>query len=171
MGPEVLAQRVKFGKWRMRIVRAVGWGLLVAFAGALNLVAFAYVFGWPLAQSALIGAVLAGSVGAVYEFFRQRSPRSSSEARQSAANFNIESCAWCGGTGKEGKKQKTCSVCRGQGSLLTAYPHERCSNCKGKGRVFLGRRCKVCRGAGWENYAHLDGASIKRRRGRTRVAV
>ena len=156
----------------MRIVRSVSWGFLGAFAGALNVVAFAYVFGWPLAQSALVGAVLGGGIGLVYGFFKRGRPRVRRASGRSEANYNIEPCAWCGGTGKEGKKEKTCGVCRGQGSLLTAYPHNHCPKCKGKGRLLLGRRCKVCNGAGWENYAHLEGASIRRRgQGSTRVAV
>ena len=156
----------------MRIVRAIGWGFLLSFAGALNFVAFAYVFGWPLAQSALIGVVLAGGIGLVYGFFKQGSGQPRAGSRQTEANYKIKRCAWCGGTGKQGKRQKVCSVCHGQGSLLTAYPYHQCPNCKGKGRVFLRRRCKVCHGAGWKTYAHLDGATIKRRKqGKTRVAV
>ena len=142
-----------------------------AVAGAIDGAAFGWAFGWSVMLSAQLGAVLAGGVGFLAGLLRR--PRSRLlESEQREVRFNLESCAWCNGTGKEGKAQKQCSVCYGQGGLLAQHPSRKCLNCKGKGRVILGRRCKVCNGAGWSTYAHLEGATVHlQSRGRSRVAL
>lgn len=155
----------------LKIVGAFFWGILGVVAGAIDGAAFGWALGWELLPSALLGAVLAGGVGFIAGLLRRpRTRLLESERRQTI--FNLEPCAWCKATGKEGKAKKQCSVCYGRGGLLVKQPARKCSNCKGAGRVLLGRRCKVCNGAGWSIYAHLEGASVHRQsRRRTKVAL
>lgn len=156
----------------LRIIIALLWSILGAVAGAIDGAAFGWALGWPLSQSAQIGALVAGGVGFLAGLLRQPSKKLRPYAERET-KYNLEFCAWCKGTGKEGRKsQRPCSVCRGQGSLLAEHPSRKCSNCKGKGRALLGRRCKVCHGAGWSTYAHLEGATIHRQsRGETKIAL
>jgi hypothetical protein len=41
---------------------------------------------------------------------------------------------------------------------VVSVPPHKCANCKGKGRSFLKRKCRVCAGAGWEAYNLLSPA-------------
>jgi len=156
----------------LRLIGAFFWGLLGAVAGAIDGAAFGWALGWPLMLSAQLGAVLAGGGGFIAGLLRRPRTRLQLEPERRETIFNLEPCAWCKATGREGKAQKQCSTCYGRGGLLVKQPSRKCSNCKGTGRVLLGRRCKVCNGAGWSTYAHLEGAAIHRQsRGRTKVAL
>lgn len=156
----------------MRIFRAIFGGMFGSIVGAVEGAAVGWAFDASPVNFAIWGALIIGGIGLMLRLLSP--PGSSSEAGgRSEPKFKLEPCAWCRGIGIEGKKKpQPCSVCFGRGSLLTRQPATRCPKCKGKGRLFMGRRCKVCGGAGWEYYAHLDGATIQRsRRGRTRVAL
>lgn len=156
----------------LKIVVAFFWGILGTIAGAIDGAAFGWALGWLLWESALLGAVLAGGVGFIAGLLRRPRAGLQLKSERQEASFNLETCAWCKATGREGKARKLCGVCYGRGSLLVKHPSRKCPNCRGTGRVFLGRRCKVCNGAGWSTYAHLEGVTIHRRnRGRTKVAL
>lgn len=57
-----------------------------------------------------------------------------------------ESCALCGGDGKD--FARPCAACGGQGSVLVAQPAHKCATCGGDGKDFA-MECKVCNGSGW----------------------
>jgi DnaJ-class molecular chaperone len=89
---------------------------------------------------------------------RPSSKKKTSTSRPEKPRFNFRSCAWCQGTGVEGKgkSKKQCSVCDGQKRVLVEAPYSECPKCKGKGHISMNRRCKVCHGAGWNTYAYIE---------------
>ncbi len=149
----------------MRIVGvAILWGLGGGVFGLINGVVISWALGWPIIETALVIAVGVGLVSLLYYVltpYRWRTALQKSQPqpkRKRKSSYRSGSCAWCKGTGMEGKKkrQKPCTVCDGQGQVLVNQPPQTCHKCKGKGRLSLGRKCDNCYGAGWEIYGHLD---------------
>jgi hypothetical protein len=159
----------------MRILSAIFWAIVGGFGGAVAGASFGRALGEPIWLGAALGAALAMVWGIIYGLLSPPRRREGVSGRRET-RFTLERCAWCGGTGLEAKKGKAgraCAVCDGQGEVLVVPPPRRCSKCKGKGRVILGRRCKLCNGAGWSTYALLDAPPIRHRRSgrRTRTAM
>lgn len=151
----------KFGCCGMRIVLgAILWGFGGIIFGAINGAAIGWATHQPIPQTTLMAAAAAGVFGAIYGLLSPPPKRSAKKKRSSIPDdltrFNLKPCAWCRGTGVEGKKQQECSVCGGYKNVVVKRPHMVCPKCKGKGRVFMGRKCNTCRGAGWETYGFLE---------------
>jgi len=147
----------------MRIVlNAILWGLGGAIFGALNGAVIGWATGQPIPQTALTAAGLGGVFGAIYGLLspppKRPKKQKTASSPENKTRFNLKPCAWCNGTGLEGKgkSEKECSVCGGYKNVVVRQPQATCPKCKGKGRVSMGRKCKTCHGAGWENYGFLE---------------
>jgi hypothetical protein len=140
-----------------RIFRGLWWAVIWAIAGPIIGAVFGRVSGQPLLLSMLIGTALAAGLGFLYGLFLPEKKDLRKERHKT--RFGPERCAWCKGSGVEGKKGKGCSVCDGQGQVLVEQPSGRCRHCRGKGRVWLGGKCKICDGAGWSSYVLLAKAA------------
>ena len=57
-------------------------------------------------------------------------------------------CAWCGGTGQDGKLGSRCSVCGGNGNIKLAAFVVACMKCAGSGMEGGALTCLACRGIG-----------------------
>jgi RecJ-like exonuclease len=138
-------------KFWFAILGGLGGAVLGALSGAIIGAAFAHSLEWGvLIYGALYGALGAGVAGAVWVFIDtvpsseiKRLPRFTPDN----ADYRLERCAWCQGYGEV--KKRPCEVCYGRGSLLVTQPAQNCTHCRGKGRLFLGRKCGTCGGAGW----------------------
>jgi hypothetical protein len=140
----------------MRIASAFLWGMVGLIVGAIEMGTIGWATGFlSVERSVQIGAVLGLIIGLIYGF-RTRAPEPASPD-SGRAKVLFEPCAWCEGSGWEGKKKKRqCETCEGDGRVVVPVPPQKCSQCKGKGRSFLGRKCKACAGAGWENYSLMS---------------
>ena len=139
-----------------KIIKAIFWAILFGLSGVLFGFVLGQALGYSIIQSMIAGAVGMGIIGFLYGIMirTSASPEPQVPAR---SRYRLEYCAWCRGTGVEGKRRpKVCSVCQGKGDVLVSQPSLLCPNCKGKGRVFMRRRCKVCQGAGWDDYVLVD---------------
>lgn len=143
----------------MRIVSATFWGFLGAIFGAVDGAAFGWLLSWPLLQSALAGAVLGGGSVFIYRFLTSGQPLIVGLPAEKA-RYVFRGCAWCKGSGTEAKTNQPCQVCNKAGRVLTEPQVKKCSKCKGKGRILMGRRCPRCKGAGWDHYALIETGTI-----------
>ncbi len=57
-------------------------------------------------------------------------------------------CAWCDGTGQDGKLGSRCAVCGGNGDIKLAAFAITCLKCHGSGREGGALTCLACRGIG-----------------------
>jgi len=73
-----------------------------------------------------------------------------------SANLEIaeESCAFCGGSGRNVSSGDSCPVCRGAGKNAVLMPPKPCSHCNGSGKAFMkvGVPCPSCEGTGFSNH-------------------
>jgi len=156
----------------MWIVRTLLWGVVGAIFGIINGAALYWAFDWDITRGALVGAVVAGSAALTLGLVNPGTKTSSGRAGRAETRYSFQRCAWCRGSGRIGRAKKQCNVCYGQGSVLTEQPPRRCPKCKGKGKLALGRKCKVCFGAGWERYGYLETTQTPRQsRRKSRTAL
>ena len=152
------------GKWQMRVLSAILWSVIGAGVGAIE----GGTFGWTLAYVSVETGVQAGAVlgliaGLIYGFLAKKERFET--VRSSRGRVSFERCAWCQGTGWEDKKRRRrCETCEGEGRVVVAAPSYRCPRCKGKGRSFPGRKCKICEGAGWEAYSLFKPVAVLERK-------
>lgn len=138
------------------------WGILLAIiwaaTGLMASAAFAYAFHLNIAQTLGTGAAIGAVFGFIYGVLAPTTPRPnrSSPAKPVPirSRLALETCAWCQGTGVEGRKKspQPCRICLGEGRVLTEQPTQPCPNCRGKGRLWGGRRCRVCEGSGLASF-------------------
>src|SRR2546428_10914607 len=72
--------------------------------------------------------------------------RRAMEMAQTNTDYELATCAYCGGSGDIAANQ--CRAWGGQGSVLVAQPARECAHCQGKGKKSA-YRCNFCQGTGW----------------------
>ena len=76
--------------------------------------------------------------------------------REPSANLEIaeESCAFCGGSGRDVSSMAPCPVCRGAGKNAVLKPAKACPHCNGSGKAFMkvGVPCPSCSGTGFSSH-------------------
>ncbi|MCB0164526.1 MAG: hypothetical protein KDI79_09885 [Anaerolineae bacterium] len=142
---------------------AIIWGAAGLVAGA----AFAYAFHLNVGQTLGAGTAIGAGLGFIYGVLTPTtSRRLPSSALAAVRNrLALEMCAWCRGSGVEGRKkaQQPCRVCLGEGRVLTEQPTQRCPRCRGKGRLWGGRRCNVCEGSGLASFQVFERTAKKKK--------
>ncbi|MCB0172728.1 MAG: hypothetical protein KDI62_06445 [Anaerolineae bacterium] len=150
----------------MRLIFGMLLAIIWAGAGLVASAAFVYAFHLNVVQTLGAGAVIGAVLGFIYGVLTPTPPRRSSSAPPVPIRnrLALETCAWCRGTGLEGRKKspQTCRVCLGEGRVLTEQPTRRCPRCRGKGRLLGGRRCPVCEGSGLASFQVFERTRKKR---------
>jgi hypothetical protein len=137
----------------MRVLSAILWSMIGTVVGAIE----GGTFGWTLEYTSVetgvqVGAALGLIAGLIYGFLAKKDRFET--RRLDRARVFFERCAWCQGSGWEDKKRRRrCESCEGEGRVVVAAPSYRCPRCRGKGRSFPRRKCKLCEGTGWEAYS------------------
>ena len=76
--------------------------------------------------------------------------------KETSVNLKIaeESCAFCGGYGRDVSSGDPCQVCQGAGTNAVLIPPKSCSHCNGSGKAFMkvGIPCPSCEGTGFSNH-------------------
>ena len=139
-----------------RILRITFWTVFFGIAGLLLGATVGLALDRSPTQSALVGAVLIGLFGLIYGLVIPSS-KPKPLPQPGRTTYGLERCAWCSGTGSEGRRRKKpCGVCVGHGNVLVRQPPFNCPECDGKGRKAMTRRCNVCKGSGWLDYLLPD---------------
>ena len=153
-----------------RILRVTFWIIFFGIVGLLLGATIGLASDQSPSQSALIGAALIGLFGLIYGLMTPNiKPKPLPQPGRT--KYGLEPCAWCNGTGTEGRRRKKpCGVCVGHGNVLVRQPPFKCPECDGKGRKIMARRCKVCNGSGWLDYLLPDqNLRMLKKRKRSRV--